>query len=191
MSIVVRVRRFHRIDIRRSQFWALLDDNVLDGGIGYKDVTDSLISVSTARGRSRDLERTNAGQLGVEFRNEDRRFDPLFSGSDLLAYTVPRKPVRVTSNGSAVFTGVIDDWNYNYSMGGLSVASISGSDAFSLFAREENAGGTAIQESSGDRINAVLDQLSIAWPTLDRDIDTGNATLGCWSNLRQCALLTY
>jgi hypothetical protein len=76
-----------------------------------------------------------------------------------------------------VFTGLVDDWNFTYSLGGLSVASLDGSDAFSLFAREENAGGTAVEEGSGARVERVLDQLTVAWPTLDRDIDTGNTTL--------------
>jgi hypothetical protein len=62
-------------------------------------------------------------------------------------------------------------------MDGISVASLDGSDAFSLFAREENAGGSAVQEGSGARVERVLDQLTIAWPTLERDVDTGNTTL--------------
>lgn len=153
-----------------------LDENPLDGAIDFVDVSSALVSVSTGRGRSRDLDRTNAGQLSVSFNNEDRRFDPLNTDSDLLNYTVPRKPVRVTSAGSAVFVGVIDDWDFAYSMGGRSVASIEASDAFSLFARELTSG-SAVQELSGARIERVLDEAVIPWPTLDRDIDTGNATL--------------
>jgi hypothetical protein len=153
-----------------------LDENPLDGDINFVDVSSALVSVSTGRGRSRDLDRTNAGQLSVSFNNEDRRFDPLNGDSDLVTYTVPRKPVRVTSAGSAVFVGVIDDWDFTYSMGGRSVASIEASDAFSLFARELTSG-SAVQELSGARIERVLDEAVIPWPTLQRDIQDGNATL--------------
>lgn len=155
----------------------LLDSGVLDGGISYVDITESVIDYSVARGRSRDLERTNAGKLNVQLRNEDRRFDPLNTASPLNAYTVPRKPVRVSLDGIRAFTGVIDDWNYSYSMGGLSTAQIDSSDAFALFAREQNTGVAAVEELSGARIEAVLDQVTISWPVLERDIQTGNSTM--------------
>lgn len=175
MSVTVELGAFTGFTLD-SQDLGVLDQNVLDGAIEFIDVSDALVGVSTGRGRSRDLERTNAGQLSVSFNNEDRRFDPLNPDSDLLMYTVPRKPVRVSADGSAVFTGVIDDWDFTYSLGGRSVASIEASDAFSLFAREI-AEGSAVQELSGARIERVLDEAIIPWPTLERDIDTGNATL--------------
>lgn len=158
-------------------FFGVLDTGVLDGGISYVDITDSVIDYSVARGRSRDLERTNAGKLNVELRNENRRFDPLNSSSPIQPYTVPRKPIRVSLDGLRVFTGIVDDWNYSYSMGGLSTAQIDSSDAFALFAREQNTGVAAVQELSGARVEAVLDQVTISWPVLEREIDAGNTTL--------------
>jgi hypothetical protein len=155
----------------------LLDSGVLDGGIAFVDVTDEVFSVSVSRGRNRDLERTNAGVVGVSFRNEDRRFDPRNEDSDLQPYVVPRKPVRVTAYGTAVFQGLVDDWNFDYSLGGQSVASLSGSDGFSTFARQVNAGGSAVEELSGARIERVLDQLTVNWPADRRDIEDGNTTL--------------
>jgi hypothetical protein len=176
MSVTVELGAFNGFTLD-DPVLGLLDSGILDGGIDYVDVSDALVSVSTKRGRSRDLERTSAGQLSVDLRNENRAFDPLNYSSPLQPLVVPRKPVRVVADGTAVFTGVVDDWNFSYNMGGVSVASLGASDAFSLFAREENAGGSAVEQGSGARIGAVLDQLSIAWPALDRDIDTGNTTL--------------
>ncbi len=176
MSVTVELGSFNGFTLD-DPVLGLLDSGILDGGISYVDVTDSLISVSTNRGRSRDLERTNAGGVSVSLRNEDRAFDPLNSGAQFAEYVVPRKPVRVLADGTALFTGVSDDWNFSYSMDGISVASLDGSDAFSLFAREENAGGSAVEEGSGARVDRVLDQLTVAWPALERDIDTGNTTL--------------
>jgi hypothetical protein len=154
-----------------------LDFNPLDGDIAYRDVSDKAFSVSVNRGRNRDLERTNAGVVSVAFRNEDRRFDPRNEDSDLLPYIVPRKPMRVSVNGDPVFTGLVDDWNFDYEPGGQSVASLSGSDGFSTFARQVNAGGSAVEEGSGARIERVLDQITVNWPAGKRDIEDGNTTL--------------
>jgi len=166
-----------------------LDQDVLDGDVAFVEVTDDAFSVSVTRGRNRDLERTNAGVVGVQFRNEGRRFDPRNTASDLREYVVPRKPVRVRVNGAPVFTGLVDDWNFDYSLGGQSVASLSGSDGFSTFARQVNAGGSAVEEGSGDRIGRVLDQPTVNWPADRRDIETGNTTLA--AGLLEDNVLTY
>jgi hypothetical protein len=153
-----------------------LDENPLDGDINFEDVTQFVTSVSVSRGKSRDLDQVSAGQVSVQFRNEGRDFDPSVSGP-LTTYVVPRKPVRINSEGTPVFTGFVDDWNFNYSIGGLAVASIEGSDGFNLLARQENAGGSAIEEGSGDRVERVLDQLTVQWPLARRDIAAGQTTL--------------
>ena len=153
-----------------------LDENPLDGGIAFVDVTEHVYQVSVTRGRNRDLNRTNAGSVGVQFRNESRAFDPSLESSQFRRLTVPRLPVRVSTDGTALFTGVIDDWNFSYELGGQAVAALVGSDAFSLFARETVAG-SAVQELSGARIDTALDSVKIPWPQLERNLEDGNATL--------------
>jgi hypothetical protein len=153
-----------------------LDENPLDGGIDFEDVTSFVTNVSLSRGKSRDLDQVSAGQLSVAFRNEGRDFDPSTSGP-LTTYVVPRKPVRVKSEGTPVFTGFVDDWNFNYSMGGLAVASLDASDGFALLARQVNANGTAVEEGAGARVARVLDQSTVQWPGDARDIATGQTTL--------------
>jgi hypothetical protein len=154
----------------------LLDTNVLDGDVEYSAIPQGVVSVSTNRGRNRDLERTNAGQVSVSLRNQDRFFDPR-GGGVFAEFVVPRNPVRVKADGTALFTGFVDDWAFTYSPGGDSVASFSGSDAFSIFARNENAGGSAVSELTGARLNRVLDQVTVEWPALERDIQVGDSTL--------------
>jgi hypothetical protein len=153
-----------------------LDENPLDGAIAFTDVTEYVFAVSVNRGRNRDLNRTNAGSVGVQFRNESRAFDPSLNTSEFGRFTVPRLPVRVATDGSAVFTGVIDDWSFTYELGGQATASLVGSDAFSLFARE-TVSGTAVQELTGARVNRALDSVTIPWPQVERDIEDGNATV--------------
>jgi hypothetical protein len=154
----------------------VLDTDVLDGDVDFTTISQGVVSVSTSRGRNRDLERTNAGSLSVSLRNQDRFFDPQ-GGGVFAPFVEPRNPVRVRADGTAVFTGLIDDWAFTYSPGGDSVASFQASDAFALFARNLNAGGSAPSELTGARLNRVLDQARVNWPALDRDIDTGNSTL--------------
>jgi hypothetical protein len=176
MSVEVELGAFTGFTLN-DPVLGLLDTGILDGGIAFVDVTPEVFGVSVNRGRNRDLERTNAGVVSVRFRNESRRFDHTNDASDLRSYVVPRKPVRVLADGTAVFTGLVDDWNFDYSLGGGAVASLSGSDGFSTFARQVNAGGSAVEEGSGARIERVLDQLTVNWPADRRDIDTGNTTL--------------
>jgi hypothetical protein len=153
-----------------------LDENPLDGAIAFEEIPQGVVSVSTSRGRNRDLERTNAGQVSVSLRNQDRFFDPQ-GDSAFTRFVVPRRPVRVQAEGTPVFTGFIDDWDFTYSPGGDSVASFTGSDAFSIFARNINGGGSAVEELTGARLNRVLDQVSVNWPSAERDIEDGNSTL--------------
>jgi hypothetical protein len=172
-----------------DEFLGRLDFNPLDGDIAYRDVSESAYSVSVSRGRNRDLERTNAGSVNVQFRNENRRFDPRNPDSDIVEYVVPRRPVRVSVNAVPVFTGFVDDWNFDYSPGGQSTASLVGSDGFSLFARQVNSGGSAVEETSSERIDRVLDQIIVNWPADRRDIDLGGTTLG--AGLLEGNVLTY
>jgi len=157
--------------------------NTLDGEIEFQEVTSGVVSVSVSRGRNRDLDRTNAGQLSVSFRNENRQFDPT-AQETFSALVRPRLPVQVKVNPGPrplereiVFTGLVDDWAFDYEVGGQSVATLVASDAFGLFAREENTGVSAVEELSGARVNRALNNLKIVWPQLERDVDTGNATL--------------
>jgi hypothetical protein len=155
----------------------LLDTGILDGDIDYQEIPQGVISVSTSRGRNRDLERTKSGQVSVALQNQDRFFDPLNTSSPFNAYVVPRRPVRVFAEGTPVFTGFIDDWDFTYSPGGNSKASFNGSDGFSIFARNVNENDAAPEELTGARLNRVLDQLTVNWPSAERDIEDGNSTL--------------
>jgi hypothetical protein len=159
--------------------WAGLDSRWHRGTtvqIDDIDVSDESVSVSLSRGKSRDLARISAGQLQASFRNDRRQFDPTTPGPRR-NLVIPRKPIKVTVDGFQVFGGFVDDWNFDYEPGGLSTASLDASDGFSLLARQGNALGTAIEESSGDRVERVLDQATVNWPSDARDIATGQTTL--------------
>ncbi len=165
----------------------ILDDaiaGVLDnteytlGGVVFQDITNRMVRASIGRGKSRDLDRYNSGTLTVELNNEDRVFDPLYTGSPFYPQVVPRKEIRVKTDNITQFVGVIDDWNFAYEPGGQSRAEIQATDDFTFLARQLLTPGTATPQTSGARVTAVLDMPSVGWPSDRRDIDAGSSTLG-------------
>ena len=155
------------------------EQGVLDtdrlGGLEFVDVTEKVASVSINRGKNRDLERYSSGSLDVTFHNEDRYFDPVTGTAIDL---VPRVPVRVLMDGTAQFYGSVNDWNFNYSVAGKSDANVTASDDFQFLAnRPIDSTGSAIQQTTGERVEAVLDMITVGWDTDRRDIDTGNVTV--------------
>jgi hypothetical protein len=100
----------------------ILDDpvqGVLDnttytlGGTLFYDVSDDVLSVSVNRGKSRQLDKFTSGNAAIKFINQDRVFDPLNASSPYFGQIIPRRTVRITTSGSAVFYGVVDDWNFS------------------------------------------------------------------------------
>jgi hypothetical protein len=90
---------------------------------------------------------------------------------------VPRKEIRVKTDNITQFVGVIDDWNFAYEPGGQSRAEIQATDDFTFLARQLVTAGTAIPQTSGARVTAVLDMPSVGWPAGRRDIDAGSSVL--------------
>lgn len=147
------------------------------GGTLFYDVTDYVIAINTDRGRNRELDRYNAGQLEVIFDNTQRVFDPENSSSPYFGQIVPHREIRVSSNGTAVFYGLIDDWNLNYDPSGDNTATAYSSDGFTLLATQTLSEHTSTQQFPGARINAILDRPEVNWPSSARNIDTGQVDL--------------
>jgi hypothetical protein len=104
------------------------------------------------RGRNRELDRFSAGQLSVVLNNETRLFDPLNDSSPYAGNIIPRRAIRLITGGVVQFTGVIEDWDFDYSTSGESKASIKAADAFTLFAQQSLTAGTATPQTTGERI---------------------------------------
>jgi hypothetical protein len=164
----------------------ILDDpvqGVLDnteytlGGTLFYDVTEYVRSVSVRRGKSRQLDRFTAGGAAIEFNNNSRAFDPENTASPFYGQIIPKRTIKVETGGSAVFYGVVDDWNLNYDISGLSLAGADCVDGFTLLAQRALTASTATSQKTGARINAILDKTEVNWPSSLRDIDTGATTL--------------
>jgi hypothetical protein len=171
---------------QRDPFAFVLDSatrGVLDGteytlgGERYFDITDRLVTAQVRRGKSQALDRIDAGVVSVTVDNSDRVFDPLYENGPFFGQLIPRRSVRVTSNGLPVFVGFIDDFDIQYEPGVQSVVRIDASDALSVLTNAGLEEFTPDSELSGARINTVLDRPEIDWPAELRDIDAGNSTM--------------
>ena len=176
-------------DILSSGFgpYFILDDavkgkldntNYLLAGTIFFDVTDSVRSIAIKRGKDQGLDRYDAGLANVVFNNNDRTFDPEFSGSPFFGQIIPKRQIRISSGGEVAFTGVIDDWNLTYEPNGDSIASAACSDALVYFQNQIIAERTNSVQQSGDRLNTILSLPEVNWPLTERDIETGAMELG-------------
>jgi len=147
------------------------------GGTLFYDVSAYLLDMQVSRGKSRELDRFNAGQTNVVLNNRTRIFDPLYTLSPYYGQIIPHRELRIKANGTALFYGIIDDWNLDYSPEGNNTATASASDGFSLLASQSLTAHTAISQISGARVSAILDRPEVNWPSSTRTIETGLTTL--------------
>ena len=144
-----------------------------------QDVTADVRSISVRRGRSRELERFQAGAATIDLDNTGRKYDPA-AGTAITPYGAsmrPRKAIAVTANGYPIFDGVVEDWDLIYSLEGNHVASVKATDGFVFLANQEIEPHTTTSQTTGERIEAILNRAEIAWPGGKRNIDEGIATL--------------
>ena len=144
-----------------------------------EDVTDDVKEVTVRRGRSRELERYQAGAATVDLDNSGRKYDPA-AGTAITPYGAsmrPRKQITVTSEGFPVFSGVVEDWDLEYKLNGGHISSVKSTDGFVFLANELIDPHTTTSQLSGERIAAILDRSEIDWPAGRRNIDDGVVTL--------------
>ena len=162
---------FARLD---DAFYGILDaPQTILGGAIYQDVTPSVITYNVNRGKSRQLDRYQAGKVSVTLDNNNRIFDPLYGESPYRGQLIPKRAVRITSNEVIQVEALIDDWDLTYSPNGNSFAGIVASDAFAQFANQTLVGGTATAQFTGERIAAVLTNAGVQWPNTRVDAETG------------------
>jgi len=97
-------------------------EGVLGGGEILIDVSEYVKDFSFNRGKSRELDRFQAGQASVRFNNNDRTFDPTYEDSPFRGQIEPRRQIRISVDDVVQYEGTIDDWNIEYDQGGNSIA---------------------------------------------------------------------
>lgn len=177
----------------------LLDTGgVLDGDIGT-DLAGYVYDIRVTRGRSRELDETNAGTCTVRMRNQDRALDPLnaeyvvtsdgayvvdadgafilLDGSMYAPALVPGTRMRIQVYGQTIYEGTTEDWQVRYEPGLRTDVSVLAVDNLGALARRElDEWTTTPTEMAGARIDDVLNRPEVSFP-YSRDFDTGVSTL--------------
>lgn len=169
--------------------YGLLNTGTL-GGLAYADLTSLVLSVNIKRGRNRQLDQFNAGTAQVVFNNNSRILDPLNTASIYYPYVLPRSPIIIYANGTPIYTGFVEDWDLDYQNANQGRMFARCVDAFGTLANQQLNAFTPSAETSGVRVNAVLDRPEINYQG-SRSIGTGTSTLGAYAVSQDTNVLNY
>lgn len=161
------------------------------GGTIFYDVTQYVKSVVINRGRSSLFSNFPAGNATVAFNNHNRYFDPLYTASPFAGNIIPKREIRISAGTVIQFSGWVDDWNLTYAPNGDSVADAIAYDATGLLANRTLSSATPTVQTTGARINAILDTPDVSWPSALRAVDTGQAILSAFPIEANTNALSY
>lgn len=144
------------------------------------DLTDVTRSIKINRGRNIPRDTYEAGTCTVRIFDQDGRFNPQNTSSDLYGYLTPLRKLRISAeyNGTDyyLFSGYTTDYVYTYDQAeNVSYVDINAADAFRLFAMATivSVTGQAAGQDTGTRIAKILD--TVDFPNSMRSLDTGNS----------------
>ena len=162
---------------------------VLDGNTEFASVMDSTTNITVKRGR-RDIGDTfSAGTMTFTIQDVDGIFNPFDENSPYYD-TAEAKPglapmrqvklIRYSSTDVAelLFSGYVVNYDYNFALGGLDTVTVYSADQFYLLAQTYLNELNVTAETSGERIETVLDLPEVDFPAGARDIATGTVNLG-------------
>ena len=162
---------------------------VLDGDSEFASVLNGTTRVTVKRGR-RDIGDTfSAGTLVATLQDTYGVFNPFNQDSPFfdtpeskpgLAPMRAIKLMRYDSLGAEemLFDGYLVNYDYNFALGGLDTVTIYAADQFYLLSQTALDAHSVSTETSGERIETVLDYPEVDFPALARNIDTGTVELG-------------
>ena len=162
---------------------------VLDGTTEFASVMDSTTNITVKRGR-RDIGDTfSAGTMTFTIQDVDGIFNPFDENSPYYD-TAESKPglapmrevklVRYSSTDVAelLYSGYVVNYDYNFALGGLDTVTVYCADQFYLLAQTYLDELNVTAETSGERIETVLDLPEVDFPVGSRNISTGTVNLG-------------
>ena len=143
------------------------------------DVTSVTKSISIKRGRNILRDTYEAGTATVRIYDQDGRFNPQNTSSDLYGELTPLRKLRISAsyngNDYYLFSGYTITYAYSYDPAEqVSYVDITAVDGFRLFnlAAITTVTGQAAGQDTGTRINKILD--TVSFPNGMRSVDTGN-----------------
>jgi hypothetical protein len=162
---------------------------VLDGTTEFADVMDSTVSINVRRGRRDVGDQFSAGTMTFTIQDVSGIFNP-FDQSSPYWDTPQAKPglaplrevrlIRYSSTNvpESLFSGYVVNYDYNFALGGLDTVTVYCADQFYLLAQTYLNELNVTAETSGERIETVLDLPEVDFPAGARSIATGTVNLG-------------
>ena len=162
---------------------------VLDGTTEFASVMDSTISITAKRGR-RDIGDTfSAGTMTFTIQDVDGIFNPFdenspyYDTAESKPGLAPMRQVKLIRYSSTdvpelLYSGYVVNYDYNFALGGLDTVTVYCADQFYLLAQTYLNELNVTAETSGERIETVLDLPEVDFPALARNIATGTVNLG-------------
>lgn len=162
---------------------------VLDGTTEFADVMDSTINVAVKRGRRDVGDMFSAGTMTFTIQDVDGIFNPFDENSPYYDTAqskpglAPLREVQLirydsTNDPEYLFKGYIVNYDYNFALGGLDTVTVYCADQFYLLSQTYLDEFNPTAETSGERIETVLDLPQVDFPAGARDIATGTVNLG-------------
>ena len=143
------------------------------------NLTDVTRQIQIRRGRNIARDTYEAGTCTVRIFDQNGRFNPQNTSSDIYGYLTPLRKLRISAEYLGVtyylFSGYTTDYVYTYDKAeNVSYVDINASDAFRLFAMATltTVTGQAAGQDTGTRIGKILD--TVDFPLTMRSLDTGN-----------------
>lgn len=169
----------------------VLDDPlyVLDGTTEFASVIESTTNIAVRRGRKDIGDQFNAGTLTCTILDVDGVFNPFddqspfYNTPDSQPGLAPMRKVRFMRYDDSnveelLFTGYVINYDYNFGLGEIDTVTVYCADQFYLLAQTYLNDLNVDPETSGERIETILDLPEVAFPLLARDIATGTVNLG-------------
>jgi hypothetical protein len=162
---------------------------VLDGTTEFSNVMDSTVSVNVRRGRRDVGDQFSAGTMTFTIQDVTGVFNPFDQNSpywdtpQAKPGLAPLREVRLirydnTDVPESLFSGYVVNYDYNFALGGLDTVTVYCADQFYLLAQTFLDELNVTPETSGERIETVLDLPEVDFPAGARNIDTGTVNLG-------------
>jgi hypothetical protein len=162
----------------------------LGPGSDFADITDSATQISIKRGRRDIGDQFGAGTMTFTINDVDGIFNPFdetgpfYNTPDALPGLAPLRAVELiryddNDNPEYLYRGKVVNYNYNFALDGIDTVTVFCSDAFYLLSQTFMDELNVAVETSGERIETVLDLPEVQFPTgAARSIDPGTVDLG-------------
>jgi hypothetical protein len=164
---------------------------VLDGVGEFASILDGALNVNVRRGRRDQGDTFGAGTMTFTLDdtlasgvfNPFNQDSPFFDTANAQPGLAPMREVRLLrydtlGNPEYIFNGYVVNYDYNFALGGNDTVEVYCADQFYLLSQTVLDELNVTAETSGERIETVLNLPEVDFPIAARNIATGTVNLG-------------